>query len=383
MKIFPAIVRVTAIADKEWLQIRRDSRSLILSILAPAVLIMLFGYALTVDVKNVSTVIYDQDKTAASRNLIEKFSKTEYLTITAYASNYREVDKMIDMGDASLAIVIPRSFEKTFKSGKQADVQVIVDGSDSTSATVSTGYVKAIITGFNLDIKIEELNRAGISSFKTPVDVKSRVWYNPELRSKNFIIPGLIVIILAIISALIASLTISREWERGTMETLITTPVRPWELLIGKIIPYLVIGLFDVILTACTGYFVFDVPIKGSFIEFYLLALLFLTGTSSLGVLISAATKIQVLSVQVAMVATYLPSFILSGFIFPIENMPVFVQGITYLIPARYLMVLVKGIVLKGVAASLLWMQIVFLAVFAMLVIIIGIKKIKVMLPEG
>jgi ABC-2 type transport system permease protein len=189
------------------------------------------------------------------------------------------------------------------------------------------------------------------------------------------------VIILAIISALIASLTISREWERGTMETLITTPVRPWELLIGKITPYLIIGLFDVILTACTGYFVFNVPIKGSFIEFYMLALLFLTGTSSLGVFISAATKIQVLSVQVAMVATYLPSFILSGFIFPIENMPVFVQGITYLIPARYLMVLVKAIVLKGITASLLYMQIVFLAIFAMLVIFIGIKKISVKLP--
>lgn len=383
MKIYSALVRVAAIADKEWLQIRRDSRSLILSILAPAMLIMLFGYALTVDVKNVRTVIYDQDKTSVSRHLIEKFSNTEYLSIIEYTANYRDADKLIDRGDASLAIVIPRNFEKTFKSGRQADVQVIVDGSDSTSATVSTGYVKAIITGFNLDNKIEELNRAGISSFKAPVDIKTRVWYNPELRSKNFIIPGLIVIILAIISALIASLTISREWERGTMETLITTPVRPWELLTGKVIPYLVIGLFDVILTACAGYFIFNVPVKGSFIEFYLLALLFLTGTSSLGVLISAATKIQVLSVQVAMVATYLPSFILSGFIFPIENMPVFVQGITYLIPARYLMVLVKGIVLKGVAASLLWMQIVFLAIFAILVIFIGIKKIKVMLPEN
>jgi ABC-2 type transport system permease protein len=381
MKITRAIVRLIAIADKEWLQIRRDSRSLILAILAPAILLMLFGYALTVDVKNVRTVIYDQDKTAASRHLIEKFSNTEYLSLTSYAAGYRDVDRMIDRGDASLPIIIPRNFEKAFKSGKQTHIQVIVDGSDSTSATVSTGYVRAIVTGFNLDIKIEELDRAGISSFQAPVDIKTRVWYNPELKSKNFIIPGLIVIILAIISALIASLTISREWERGTMETLITTPVRPWELLIGKITPYLIIGLFDVILTACTGYFVFNVPIKGSFIEFYMLALLFLTGTSSLGVFISAATKIQVLSVQVAMVATYLPSFILSGFIFPIENMPVFVQGITYLIPARYLMVLVKAIVLKGITASLLYMQIVFLAIFAMLVIFIGIKKISVKLP--
>jgi ABC-2 type transport system permease protein len=383
VKIVSSLRRASAIAGKEWTQIRRDSRSLILSILAPALLIMLFGYALTVDVKNVRTVVFDQDRTAASRSLLEKFSHTEYLNIVAYVDNYRDIDRMIDRGETSLAIVIPRKFEKAFKSGKQTSVQVIIDGSDSTSATVSSGYVKAIVTGFNLDIKIDELKRAGISSFRAPVDIRNRVWYNPELRSKNFIIPGLIVIILAIISALIASLTISREWERGTMETLITTPVRPWEMVTGKIIPYLIIGLFDVILTACTGYFVFDVPIKGSFIEFYLLALLFLAGTSSLGLVISTVTKMQVLSVQIAMVATYLPSFILSGFIFPIENMPVFVQGITYLIPARYLIVLVKGIVLKGVAASLLWMQIVFLAIFASVVIFIGIRMLSTRLPEG
>jgi ABC-2 type transport system permease protein len=218
---------------------------------------------------------------------------------------------------------------------------------------------------------------------RQPIDIRNRIWYNPELESKNFIIPGLIVIILAIISALIASLTISREWERGTFETLITTPVMPWELVFGKMIPYLFIGLFDVVATLSVGYFLFNVPLKGSFVEFYLMAILFLIGTSGLGIFISAATRVQVLSVQFAMVATYLPSFILSGFVFPINNMPSVVKAITYIVPARYLMVIIKGIVLKGVGFSVLWMQILFLFIYAVIIITLAVKKINLTLPEN
>jgi len=377
-----SIVRIAAVADKEWLQIRRDFRSLILSLAAPALLIILFGYALTVDVKHVKVTVFDQDRSTSSRNLIQKFAHTEYIDIVDYCDNYQSIDKSINSGKSTLALVIPVNFEKNIKTGGKTDIQLIVDGSDSTSATVSIGYVKAIIANYNIDAKIKELGSAGISSFGLPLDVRSRIWYNPELQSKNFIIPGLIVLILAIISALIASLTISREWERGTMETLMTTPLRPWELIAGKMIPYLFIGLFDVLMTAAVGYFLFDVPVKGSFVQFYLLALLFLTGTTGLGILISTATKVQVLSVQVAMVVTYLPSFILSGFIFPIQNMPLPIQGITYLIPAKYLIVIVKGIALKGVGASMLWTQIIFLLVFTSIVLIICSKKLKLQLAD-
>jgi ABC-2 type transport system permease protein len=377
-----SLVRIAAVADKEWLQIRRDFRSLILSLLAPALLIILFGYALTVDVKHVKLTIFDQDRSTESRNLIQEFAHTEYIDIIEYADNYKSIDKAIDEGDSTLALVIPRNFGKNIKTGGKTDIQLIVDGSDSTSATVSMGYVKAITANYNIEAKINELSTAGVSSFELPLDIRNRIWYNPELQSKNFIIPGLIVLILAIISALIASLTISREWERGTMETLMTTPVRSWELIAGKMIPYLFIGLFDVLMTASVGYFLFDVPIKGSFVEFYLLALLFLTGTTGLGILISAATKVQVLSVQVAMVVTYLPSFILSGFIFPIQNMPLLLQGITYLIPAKYLIVIVKGIALKGVGAAMLWTQIVFLLVFTILVLVICANKLKLQLGD-
>lgn len=377
-----SLVRIAAVADKEWLQIRRDVRSLILSLAAPALLIILFGYALTVDVKHVKVSILDHDRSTLSRMFIREFAHTEYIDIVKYEANYRDIDDDVNTGKTTLALVIPDNFEKNMKTGKGTDIQLVVDGSDSTSATVAIGYIKAIISNYNIDAKIKELKRAGLSSFELPLDIRSRIWYNPELQSKNFIIPGLIVIILAIISALIASLTISREWERGTMETLMTTPLRSWELIAGKIIPYIFIGLFDVMMTAALGYFVFNVPIKGSFIEFYLLALLFLTGTTGLGILISTATKIQVLSVQVAMVVTYLPSFILSGFIFPIQNMPVILQGITHLIPARYLIVIVKGVALKGVGVTILWTQIVFLFVFTVLVLLICIKKLKLQLAD-
>ncbi|HSV98098.1 MAG TPA: ABC transporter permease [Spirochaetota bacterium] len=383
MKAGHSLVRVLAVAGKEWLQVRRDTRSLILALVAPALLIMLFGYALTVDVKNVGMAVYDQDHSTLSRRFVEEFSHTEYFSMRGHVQSYAEIDRLIDSERVAMALVIPPGFERRFKSGKSTDVQLVTDGSDATTATVAIGYASAIIMNFNLDLKVRELARAGIREPKMPVEIRSRIWYNPELRSKNFIIPGLIVLILAIISALIASLTISREWERGTMETLITTPVRGFELVLGKLIPYLIIGLFDVAATITLGYFVFDVPLKGSFVELGMVSLLFLAGTSSLGILISAATRVQVLSVQAAMVVTYLPSFILSGFIFPIKSMPVVVQAITYLIPAKYLIVLVKGIALKGVSVSLLWMQIVFLAVFALAVLAGSVRKLSMRLPEA
>ncbi len=383
MKAFSrSMKRISAIADKEWIQIRRDSRSLILSLLAPVLLILLFGYALTMDVKNVSMAVYDQDRTSSSRQFLEGFSHTEYIHIHSYVNGYDEIDSLIDTGDIAMAMVIPKNFAAGLRAGKGAKVQLLVDGSDSMSATVSLGYVQAIVMQYNRDIQVGMLESIGITRMKEPVDVRNRTWYNPEMESRNLIIPGLIVIILAIISALITSLTISREWERGTMETLITTPVRPREVLLGKLIPYLFIGVFDVVLTFLVGKFVFGVPMQGSFFELLLIAFLFLVGTSSLGILISAATRIQVMSIQVAIVVTYLPSLILSGFIFPVKNMPVFVQGITYLIPATYMVTVIKGIAIKGVAWSLLVTQVLFLAAFTLLVMTVAMKKIRMQLPE-
>lgn len=382
MKLRDSLNRIIALADKEWIQIRRDARSLILSIGAPVLLIMLFGYALNMDVNRVNTAIFDQDRSSLSRKYIEEFSHTEYISILKYVRDYDEIDRLIDSGEIVMAIVIPLDFEKRFRSGKQPEIQLLVDGSDSTSATVAIGYVKAITYNFNREILLRELNRIGIPELVNPIEVRSRIWYNAELQSKNFIIPGLVVLIMAIISALITSLTVSREWERGTMETLITTPVREYEVVLGKLIPYLFIGIFDVVFVLAVGYFVFDVPVRGSFFELWLIALLFLAGTTSLGIMISSATRIQVLSVVVAIISTFLPTLILSGFIFPIKNMPLFIQGITYLIPARYMITVMKSIALKGIGYPFLLMQILFLFIFALLVFVIGVRKFSLMLPE-
>lgn len=383
MKILQVFQRIGIISWKEWIQIKRDTRSLILSLFAPVFLIMLFGYALTVDVRHVKLAVYDQDMSQTSRMLLDKFSGTEYIDVVFSVNSNRELDSAIDSGRAAMAVVIPRNFGVLLKEGKEVSLQLVIDGSDSTSATVAAGYVKAIVAEYNMDMQIRELSRIGVTDFTIPVEVRSRVWYNSELQSRNFIIPGLIVIFLAIISALIASLTISREWERGTMETLITTPVRSWELLAGKLLPYIFLGLFDVVITVCAGYFVFNVPFRGSFIQFCLLALLFLMSTSGMGILISAATRVQVLSVQFAMVTTYLPSFILSGFIFPIENMPAFLRGFTYIIPAKYMIVIAKSIALKGIGITMLRAQIIFLLIFTFIIMAACIKKLRLILPEN
>jgi ABC-2 type transport system permease protein len=380
---FRSLSRIFTIAEKEWVQIVRDKRSLVLSLGLPVAMLFLFGYALSMDVTQVKTAVYDQDRTSLSRSLIEKFSHTDYISIYKYVNNNKEIDNLLDKGQVILAVVIPPEFEKRYMSGKDAEVQLLVDGSDSSSAMVATGYIKMIMYEFNKDMTFKGLNRSGITDLRIPVDVRTRIWYNPQLKSRNFIISGTIVVVMAIISALITSLTIAREWERGTMETLITTPVRKYELYFGKLIPYIMIVLFDVVVTASAGYFIFDMPMKGSIVELYIVSLLFLIGTSGLGLLISSSARNQLLAVQAAAVVTYMPSILLSGYIFPIKNMPAIIQGITYFVPARYLIFYMKGITMKGIGFTLMWSQVIFLVLFAVIVMVISLKKISFKLDAG
>ncbi|PKN52701.1 MAG: hypothetical protein CVU55_05575 [Deltaproteobacteria bacterium HGW-Deltaproteobacteria-13] len=374
---FHSLFRILAIAEKEWVHIRRDARSLLLSIGLPIIMLFLFGYALSMDVTHVKTAVYDQDRTPMSRSLIEKFSHTEYISIYKYVNSQKEIDSLLDKGKIILAIVIPPGFEKMYLAGKKADAQLLVDGSDPNSALVAAGYVKMIMYEFNKNLTFKVLSNAGISDLRVPVDVRTRIWYNPQLKSKNFIVAGTIVVIMAIISSLITSLTIAKEWERGTMETLITTPVRKYEIFFGKLIPYIFIVLFDVVVTVSAGHFIFDMPIKGSVVELYIVSFLFLIGTSGLGLLISSSTRNQMLAVQFAMTVTYMPTILLSGYIFPIKNMPAVIQGITYFIPARYLIYYMKGITLKGIGFTLMWSQIIFLVLFAVVVVAISLKKLS------
>jgi len=369
-------IRVRAIAKKEFIQIFRDPRSLGMAIAIPMLLIILFGYALTLDVDNVPLVIWDQDKTQVSNDYILDFKNSPYFKIVGYFDNYPDVQEYIDKNKALMALVIPSDFSKLIRSGQEAPVQLLVDGSDSNTATIAIGYVTAVTLSYNRKFVVDafpKLKSGGIS----PIEMRSRVWFNPDLKSRNYIIPGLIAVIMMIVAALLTSLTVAREWERGTMEQLIATPIKPDELIVGKLIPYFCIGLFDVLVAVAMGELLFHVPLRGSVALLFVLSGFFLAVALNFGILISIVTKSQLLASQVAMMATFLPTFLLSGFTYAIYNMPKAIQIITCLIPAKYFVVILKGIYLKGVGLKALIMQVIFLFMFSFVAMNIAKRKFK------
>lgn len=369
--------RIWAVTRKEFIHIIRDPRSLGMSIAIPMLLLLLFGYALTLDVDDVPIVVWDQDETQASREFISRFAASPYFSLQEYVRDYRKLEEAVDSGRALAALVIPTGFAGRVDSGREAQVQLIVDGSDSNTATIAIGYVEAVAMVYSQDVALKKIRRMGRTKLTLPVKVKSRVWFNPDLESKNYIIPGLIAVIMMVISALLTSLTVAREWERGTMEQLISTPVKGSELILGKLLPYFIIGMFDVFLAVLMGEFLFKVPLRGNVALLFAMAAVFLAGSLSLGMLISIVTKSQLLASQLAMVMTFLPAFLLSGFMYAIPNMPNAIQAVTYFVPARYFVALLKGIYLKGVGLNILFIEAGLLAVFGIVVTILANKKFK------
>jgi len=368
--------RVIAIAHKEFIQIRRDIRSLALAIAIPILLLVLFGTALTLDVDNVPLVIWDQDKSSQSRDFILNFSNSRYFKIIGYTDNYAKLQEMIDKNQALMAMVIPVDFSSLILAKQPAPVQLLVDGSDSSTATIAIGYANSIASTVNTQLMTQTLARSGIN---TPdlLDFQPRIWFNADLKSRNFIIPGLIAVIMMIIAALLTSLTISREWERGTMEQLISTPVKKGELILGKFLPYFAIGFFDLLLAIAMSQFLYHVPLRGSAILLIILSAIFLTGALSQGIFISAAFKNQFAASQLAILTTFLPGFLLSGFAYAIYNMPRPIQFVTYLVPARYFITILKGIFLKGIGLSALWKDALFLIIFAFFMVLLAIRSFK------
>lgn len=362
-------MRVKAIAKKEFLQIRRDPFSLAMAILLPMILLFIFAYAISFDVDKIATVIYDADRSRLSRELIDCFTTSDYFRVAGYIDRSDSIDKWLDTRKAKAAITIPPDFSKKIRSGGKADISVIIDGSDSNTATIAQGYIAAIAETYTHRVVGQRAERV--------IDVRQRVWYNTELRSRNFIIPGLIAVIMAVIIALLTSLTVSREWDRGTMEQLISTPVKATELIVGKLIPYFVIGLTDTILCILMGTLAFGVPLRGSIWLLLALSALFLFGGLSFGIFISIISKNQLVASQIAMLSTFLPAFLLSGFVFSIGNMPIPLQVITYAVPARYFVTILKGIFLKGSAVQLLVMEILLLSLFALVVFLASARIFK------
>ena len=370
-------LRVWAVARKEFIHVIRDPRSLGMGIAIPMLLLLLFGYALTLDVDNVPLVVWDQSESPASRQLVSGFLGSRYFLLRSYVHNYPEVEQAVDSRRALMALIIPRDFAGRIESGRLAPVQIIADGSDSNTATIAMGYADVVALAYSQGVAVNTLRRTGGRMIQTPVDLRPRVWFNADMESKNYIIPGLIAVIMMVIAALLTSLTVAREWESGTMEQLISTPLKGSELILGKLLPYFAIGMLDVLLAVVMGQFLFRVPLSGNVALLFAMAAIFLAGALSLGMVISIVTKSQLLASQLAMVLTFLPSFLLSGFMYAIGNMPHAIQLVTYLIPARYFVALLKGIYLKGIGLEILALEAGLLTVFGAAMVLFANLKFK------
>ena len=370
-------LRVWAVARKEFTHVIRDPRSLGMGIAIPMLLLLLFGYALTLDVDNVPLVVWDQSESPASRQLVSGFLGSRYFLLRTYVHNYLEVEQAVDSGRALMALIIPRDFSGRIESGRPAPVQIIVDGSDSNTATIAMGYADVVALTYSQEVAMATTRRIGGRTIHTPLDLRPRVWFNADMESKNYIIPGLIAVIMMVIAALLTSLTVAREWENGTMEQLISTPLKGSELILGKLLPYFAIGMLDVLLAVVMGQFLFRVPLRGNVALLFAMAAIFLAGALSLGMVISIVTKSQLLASQLAMVLTFLPSFLLSGFMYAITNMPHAIQVVTYLIPARYFVALLKGIYLKGIGLEILALEAALLTVFGAAMVLFANLKFK------
>ena len=370
--------RIAAVGRKEFLHVLRDPRSLALGILMPLIMLFLFGYALTLDVDQVPLAVWDQSGSPQSRELVSRFSGSRYFSLRSYATSYHDLERAIDRRDALIALVIPPDFANRLTSGQQPVLQLILDGSDPNTATIAQGYAEATVLTWSRQILLQQIRRQQPQAMASPqLEIRPRVWFNSDLVSRNFIFPGLIPVIMMIVAALLTSLSMAREWETGTMEQIITMPVHKWELIIGKLAPYFCIGVLDLLLSVGVGYSAFGVPLRGSLWLLAGLSLLFLLGALAVGMLISIIAKSQLLASQLALLVTVLPAFLLSGFIFPLENMPAPIQAVSHIVVARYFVTVLRGIYLKDVGLEVLWPQALLLLGFAVLILLLAIGKFR------
>ena len=369
------LARTWAIFRKELIHIRRDPRSLIQIILLPIMLMMLYGYALTFDIKQVPTAIYDQEQSRVTAEFIRRFEGSEYFKVSRFLSSYKEIDHLLSTRQVQLVLVLPFDFSRPLKKKGTTKVQALVDGTDANTANIILGYVQAVVSVYNQDVVTERLDRQGMSYVKIPVSSEPRFWFNEDLESVNYIVPGLIAVIMTMVGALLTALTVVREVERGSMESLMSTPLKKTELLLGKMAPYFVIGMGDMLITIAMGQFLFWVPQRGSFLLLIGLSALFLIATLAHGLLISVTSENQLQAYQMAMLTTFLPAFLLSGFVFALYLMPWPLQAVSYLVPARYLVTITKGIYLKGLGLKVLWPQMLMLMGAAVLFMSLALNK--------
>ena len=369
--------RLRAVWIKELHHITRDSRSLAMALAVPVMMLLLYGYALSLDVDRVPTMIYDQDQTPASRELVRQFQGSRFFDIRGFVAGYPAIERAIDRNQILMGVVIPRKYSEELGAGHEAQVQILIDGSDSNTAAIVLGYSESLVRGYSGRIRAVAMNRRGGERMTPPVDARLRVWYNSSLESKNYVVPGLIAVVLQIIAALLTSLTIAREWEMGTMEQLLSTPLRPVEIVLGKMMAYFVVGLADAAVALLVGLFVFQVPLRGSILVLALSVCVFLFGALFWGIFISASARTQVQAYQMGILSSFLPAFLLSGFVYSIETMPPVIQAITHIIPARYVVTIMKGVFLKGIGLEVLWGELAVLALYGGVVFLLATRKMN------
>ena len=369
--------RTRAMFQKEVRHILRDSRSLIMALFLPLFQMLLFGYALNLDVDRIPTLVYDGDHSADSRALIERFRGSRFFEIEGFPSSYADIERGIDKSKVLLGIVIPRDYSQRLNAGDKANIQILLDGSDSNTASIALSYVEGLVQNYALQVRSNGQDRSAGVPLVSPVDSRVRIWYNSTLESTNYIVPGLIAAMMMVIAALLTSLTVAREWEMGTMEQLLSTPVRAAEIVMGKMLAFFVIGVADTTIAVVVGIFVYGVPFRGNVLVLAFTTMIFLSGAFFWGILVSAWARSQLFAFQLGLVTTFLPSFMLSGFLYAIENMPVPIQIITHVVPARYFVTIVRAIFLKGVGLNVLWVEVLFLVGFSAIVFWLAERRMR------
>jgi ABC-2 type transport system permease protein len=370
-----SFTRMLAVAKKEVVQILRDSRSLFIVVIMPVTLMLLFGYGVNLDLKGMPVYVLDRDGSQLSQDLLKRFQASEYFKVVKVVDGYPAITRALDDGHAKMGIVIPWDFSQKLHSGAPVQVQALVDATDDNSANVLIGYAQGVVQGYSAQLQSNWLQQRGQSLQPAPVSVETRTWYNEDLESSAFIIPGVLALVMSVIGAFLTSLTIAREWERGSMEQLISTPVSAMEIMFGKLAPYFVLGMFDVIVCALIAIYWFHVPFRGSFVTLLVSSALFLIVVLSLGFYISVMAKSQFAACQIALLVTFLPAFLLSGFLFSIEQMPIVLQWITRIMPARYYVTVLKKIFLKGTPTAMLYAELIPLAVFAFVLALLATRS--------
>lgn len=370
------LIRLRAIIQKEILQIRRDPPSLAIALVMPIMMILLFGYAVNTDVDHLPMAVWDQDRSQHSREIIRQFVHTEYYDYVYEIQGYDELQELIDKGSIKVALVIPADYSTRLDTGREAKLQLLIDGSDPNAARTALANAQFIVQNESTSLQLQKLEKQGLGRIEWPMSIESRVLYNPNMESLVFNIPALIGLIMQNVTAILTAFALVREKERGTMEQLVVTPVRPVELIIGKLIPYVGIGMLSFCIVLITGVAWFGVPVKGSIPLLVTLSLLFLITTLAIGMLISTVSKTQLQAMQMSF-AFILPSVLLSGFIFPRETMPIVIQWIGGAIPLTYFLEILRGIFLKGVSLDTLWQETLILSVFTLFICMVAVLKFR------